>query len=250
MGRTVADNLLSDLLAVQSTVRDYFGWSYQADFTSAIEMSRLMDSARPYGVSTWSPENRIDSMNLLKKRLQSAKRVIIIGASVEDSEVANLDEEGSVIIAADGSVGAVVGFSNLTCVVTDFDGHPHLDKVADSGPYFVAHAHGDNYQQWKMSMSKWSKLTVPPRLILTHQIAEQIGGMENFGGFTDGDRAVCLALALGVRVQDITLIGFSTAKVGRWSGQTNPERKLEKLDWMLKVLEIIGLSDQVTTRPS
>lgn len=246
----MTDNLLSDLLAIQSMVRDYFGWSYEADMTSANEMSQLMSSTHPYGVSTWSPENRVNSMNLLKKRLQSAEKVVIVGASVDKSEVANLGAEDSVIIAADGSVGAVVGFANLTCVVTDFDGHPHLDKVADSGPYFIAHAHGDNHQQWKMSMSKWSKLSAPPRIILTHQIAEQIVGMENFGGFTDGDRAVCLAIALGVKVKDITLIGFSTAKVGKWSGQTNPERKLEKLDWMLKVLEIIGLSDQVTTRPS
>ena len=87
-------------------------------------------------------------------------------------------------------------------------------------------------------------------MILTHQVKEQIDGLENFGGFTDGDRAVCLALALGVNLQDVTLVGFSTTKVGKWSGQTNPERKLEKLDWMLKVLEIIGLSNQVTTHAS
>ncbi|DAC56490.1 MAG TPA: hypothetical protein HA354_06985, partial [Candidatus Poseidoniaceae archaeon] len=96
----MTDNLLSDLLAIQSTVRDYFGWSYEADMTSANEMSQLMSSTHPYGVSTWSPENRVNSMNLLKKRLQSAEKVVIVGASVEKSEVANLGAEDSVIIAA------------------------------------------------------------------------------------------------------------------------------------------------------
>ena len=97
---------------------------------------------------------------------------------------------------------------------------------------------------------KISMGSVERTLIAQDIRTEQIDGLENFGGFTDGDRAVCLALALGVNLQDITLVGFSTTKVGKWSGQTNPERKLEKLDWMLKVLEIIGLSNQVITHAS
>ena len=76
----------------------------------------------------------------------------------------------------------------------------------------------------------------PPGLILTHQVTESIDGMHNFGGFTDGDRAVCLAIGLGVPKENISLIGFSTTKIGKWSGQTNPTRKLEKLAWMLQVL--------------
>ena len=246
----VDEILLDELLAVQSTVRDYFGWDYQADLTSAIEMGSMMRDSQPYGVPLWALENRNSSMSLLAKRLKSAKKIVIVGASVEEIDVGLLDDEESVIIAADGSVGAVAGYSNLVCVVTDFDGTPHINKVADNGPVFVAHAHGDNYQRWKELLGRWSKLASPPRLILTHQVTEQIEGLENFGGFTDGDRAVCLALALGVNLQDITLVGFSTTKVGKWSGQTNPERKLEKLDWMLKVLEIIGLSNQVTTHAS
>ena len=246
----VDEILLDELLAVQSTVRDYFGWDYQADLTSAIEMSNMMSKPQPYGVPLWALENRKSSISLLEKRLKSAKKVVIVGASVEEVDVGLLDDEESVIIAADGSVGAVIDYSNLVCVVTDFDGNPHIDKVADNGPVFVAHAHGDNYQRWQDLLGSWSQLASPPRLILTHQVTEQIDGLENFGGFTDGDRAVCLALALGVNLQDITLVGFSTTKVGKWSGQTNPERKLEKLDWMLKVLEIIGLSNQVTTHAS
>ena len=46
----VDEILLDELLAVQSTVRDYFGWDYQADLTSAIEMSNMMSNPQPYGV--------------------------------------------------------------------------------------------------------------------------------------------------------------------------------------------------------
>ena len=74
--------------------------------------------------------------------------------------------------------------------------------------------------------------------------------MHNFGGFTDGDRAVCLAINLGVPIKKISLLGFSTTEIGEWSGQTNPERKMEKLDWMLKILQIIGLEQQVATTAS
>ena len=49
--------------------------------------------------------------------------------------------------------------------------------------------------------------------------------MYYFGGFTDGDRAVCLAINLGVPISCVSLLGFSTTEIGEWSGQTNPERK-------------------------
>jgi uncharacterized Rossmann fold enzyme len=74
--------------------------------------------------------------------------------------------------------------------------------------------------------------------------------MENFGGFTDGDRAVCLVLALGVHRHNISLVGFSTTSIGEWSGQTNPVRKLEKLEWMVKILQMLELSEQVETNAS
>ena len=136
---------------------------------------------------------------------------------------------------------------NLVCVVTDFDGNPHLNAAAGSDIVFVAHAHGDNFERWQHSLNEWSRLENPPSLILTHQVNESIEGMENFGGFTDGDRAVCLVLALGVHRHNISLVGFSTTSIGEWSGQTNPVRKLEKLEWMVKILQMLGLSEQVET---
>ena len=54
----------------------------------------------------------------------------------------------------------------------------------------------------------------------------------------------------GVRHENISLVGFSTKSIGKWSGQTNPARKLEKLEWMLKILQMVELSEQVETNAS
>lgn len=246
----MADAIINDLIDVQTTVRTHFGWSYQDDFESAHKLGTLMSSEAPLGVLLWSHLMRNKALDSLKKKLHSADKVIIVGASVSISDLEQLDSANTVLIAADGSVGAVGGMSGLACIVTDFDGNPHIDKYAKDGMLLIAHAHGDNLAQWQSSLAKWSNLSSPPNLILSHQITEVIDGMYNFGGFTDGDRAVCMALSLGVPKDRITLIGFSTDKVGQWSGQTSVERKLEKLDWMLRILQMLGLADQVSTNAS
>ena len=80
----------------------------------------------------------------------------------------------------------------------------------------------------------------PSDLILTHQTSGDIPGMHNPGGFTDGDRAVCFLLAVGVERQRISLLGTRTDIVGRWSGKTDEDRKMEKLAWMSRVLHMHG----------
>ena len=45
-------------------------------------------------------------------------------------------------------------------------------------------------------------------------------------------------LSLGVPIERIVLLGTRTDVVGKWSGNTNPEEKLVKLQWMAKILDI------------
>jgi len=75
-------------------------------------------------------------------------------------------------------------------------------------------------------------------MVLTHQTDETLPGMHNPGGFTDGDRAVCCLLSWGVRPERIRCIGFDPHRLGRWSGDTDPARKLEKLGWMDTILRM------------
>ena len=248
--RVVTEDLASPLIQVQSVVREYFGWNYDDDFSSANKMSVLFSKQSPYGVEKWSTKTRVTNKNNLQKTLTESERVIIVGASITEVELSTINLENCAIIAADGSVGAVANHHNLACIVTDFDGNPHLDAVAKCGVLFVAHAHGDNQQRWEKTLKKWSRYSSQPNLILTHQVDQSINGIENYGGFTDGDRAVCLAIGLGVKSENITLLGFSTGQIGKWSGNTNIEQKLMKLEWMYKIIEMVGLEDQVDVSAS
>ena len=250
LGRVVTEDLASQLIQVQSVVREHFGWNYDDDLSSANKMSVLFSTQSPFGVEKWSVKARETNKNSLQKTLTESERVIIVGASITEEELSTADLENCAIIAADGSVGAIATHHNLACVVTDFDGNPHLDAVAKNGVLFVAHAHGDNQQRWEKTLNKWNRYSSQPNLILTHQVNQSINGMENYGGFTDGDRAVCLAIGLGVKSENITLLGFSTGQIGKWSGNTNVEQKLMKLEWMYKIIEMIGLESQVDVSAS
>ena len=104
------------------------------------------------------------------------------------------------------------------------------------GIHICLHEHGDNREAWTNVLDL---IDENQEVILTHQTPNDIEGMHNPGGFTDGDRAVCVAFALGAT--EVDLIGFSTNDVGQWSGVTDEKRKLIKLKWMNKVLEILSL---------
>jgi uncharacterized Rossmann fold enzyme len=77
---------------------------------------------------------------------------------------------------------------------------------------------------------------------MKHQTPNEILGMRNPGGFTDGDRAACIAISMGVGLSRIDLLGTRSDMVGRYSGVTNPERKMKKLVWMKSILEELGFT--------
>ena len=120
--------------------------------------------------------------------------------------------------------------------MSDGDGSPRIEKALNKGIPIILHAHGDNVNAWKYILSIVDE---NQQLMLTHQTPHNIEGMYNPGGFTDGDRAVCIAFALGAT--EVELVGFSTDEVGRWSGVTDEKRKLMKLKWMNEVLKLLSL---------
>ena len=74
-----------------------------------------------------------------------------------------------------------------------------------------------------------------------NEIPNKIDGMYNIGGFTDGDRAACFVRSVGVPNDNIIMSGTRTDIVGKWSGITNKNLKLLKLEWMAKVLSILKI---------
>jgi uncharacterized Rossmann fold enzyme len=124
-------------------------------------------------------------------------------------------------------------------VVTDLDGKlTKLLKASSLGSITVAHAHGDNDQL----LRNWLHLFEGP-VVGTTQV-EPLGLLRNYGGFTDGDRAVMLAYHHGAR--RIILGGMDFGDVaGRFSKpsftrdtKASP-RKLKKLAWGKRLLESI-----------
>lgn len=225
---------------VQDEVRQAFGWSHDDDLTSAVGMRNMLE-----GHPLWNLKARVQTLISLRAVLCQAQKVIIVGAAVRSEELLKYSMEGNVFIAADGAVGALSSYDSLACVVSDFDGSSYLEHAAASGQIIVAHAHGDNQQRWEEAIGAWEGGANPPQFILSHQVNEVIEGMENFGGFTDGDRALCLALAMDVEPGNIVLIGFKTGVVGRWSGSTISELKLKKLEWMKQIVAELGFGQWI-----
>ncbi len=115
-------------------------------------------------------------------------------------------------------------------VVTDLDG-PIQDQLegARKGAFVLVHAHGDNGPSIDAYLSLF-----PAKKIAGSCQVRPVAPLINPGGFTDGDRAVHLALHYGAK--EVILHGFEYAKAGRYSGSFDPATKPRKLEWARKLI--------------
>lgn len=124
-------------------------------------------------------------------------------------------------------------FDKAVAIVTDLDGDVAAQARANARgvPLFV-HAHGDN----RATLARVVP-TLTGRVQGTTQ-AEPADDIINVGGFTDGDRACCLAAHLGA--SGLLLVGFDwdapVAKPGR-----DPAMKRRKLAWARTIVGSLGL---------
>lgn len=133
-------------------------------------------------------------------------------------------------IAADGATSYLLEMGVVPdIVVTDFDGRiEDLVKAKDGGSILVVHAHGDNIDVIRKHVSRLGQI------IGTTQ-TRPFGSLHNFGGFTDGDRAVFLAHHFGAR--EIHLYGMDFhGEIGRYSFSEDSETKRKKLLWAEKLI--------------
>jgi hypothetical protein len=139
-----------------------------------------------------------------------------------------LEKIRDVIFAADAA--AEVLYENgivPDAVFTDLDGATdQLLDLNESGTVVVIHAHGDN-----MSLLRYWVPRFKGPVVATTQSAP-VKNVYNFGGFSDGDRAVFAADELGAA--HIAIIGFDL-------DDTNVDpMKRGKLFWARKLLAAIG----------
>lgn len=119
-------------------------------------------------------------------------------------------------------------------VVTDLDGDIDSQlKASEMGAITLIHAHGDNAE----SIMRYAK-EFKGKVMLTTQSNPDLV-ICNFGGFTDGDRAVCLAREFGA--ERIYLYGFDFEHPSDKKG-SDPQVKIRKLSWAKR---IIGESDDI-----
>jgi len=239
---------LPSLIDLQSDVREYFGWDESDDLESAQAMIQRVETSLQ---EKWARHNRSISLSKIFRRLVIRNpEVAILGAAIEPEELVRILSEPTLIVAADGAAGVISeipnslsekAWSRVALIVSDADGgEGTIEAVRRAVPFFL-HAHGDNRREWESLLEFAEERASPPDLILTHQTQEKIPGMYNPGGFTDGDRAACILTALGVSRNRIRMLGTRTDVVGRWSGKTQEQMKMKKLQWMSRILSIQGL---------
>lgn len=137
-------------------------------------------------------------------------------------------KKGSVVLAADAAADVLYTHGiRPDAVFTDLDGATDLLlEMNAQGTIVVVHAHGDNIPL----LEHWARRFTGPVVATTQ--STPLPHVHNFGGFSDGDRAVFAADALGAR--SITLVGFDLDDT-----DVDPVKR-GKLLWAKKLLALIG----------
>ena len=139
-----------------------------------------------------------------------------------------LDRIEGTVLAADAAAEVLAGHGiRPDAVFTDLDGATDVFvDLSRQGTVMVVHAHGDN-----MPLIRHWVPRLPGPLVATTQAAP-FAHIHNFGGFTDGDRAVFAADDLGAA--SVRIIGFDLA-----DKNVDPVKR-GKLYWAGELLRLIG----------
>jgi len=169
---------------------------------------------------------KTDTIKKVRKLIEG-KTIFVIGSgpslSIAIPKLKKLEK--SIKIAADSSLKPLVDNGIIPdIIVTDLDGNEDtIKKIAKTKSIFVIHAHGDNIE--KLQMVKKMK-----NCIGTTQ-TNPFNKVQNFGGFTDGDRGVFLASYFNAK--KIILFGMDFGnQIGKFSNtkKSDRETKLKKLE--------------------
>jgi 2-amino-4-hydroxy-6-hydroxymethyldihydropteridine diphosphokinase len=190
-----------------------------------------------------------NSIEKIRKLIED-KTVFVIGSgpslSIAIPKLKKLKK--SIKIAADSSLKPLIDNGIIPdIIVTDLDGNEDaIKKISKTKSIFVIHAHGDNIE--KLQMVKKIKNSIG-----TTQ-TNPFNKIQNFGGFTDGDRGVFLANHFNAK--KIILFGMDFGnQIGKFSNtdRLDREMKLKKLKIgkeLLIWLSTITKSELFTTSKS
>jgi len=162
------------------------------------------------------------------KEIIMGKHVAICGAAMQEADIGRL--AGKVIVAADETASFLLAHHVIPhMIVSDLDGNVEdIIEANKRGALAIVHAHGDNVERLKKWLPKFEG-----KVVLTTQ-SKPFNGIYNFGGFTDGDRAYCIARHF--HACRIFLIGFDFENVVEKEGKDN-EIKKRKLKWAERIIK-------------
>jgi len=205
------------------------------------EWEPLYDSIlREFGYSRSEDEA---SARLLKTLMQNADLIDDDDIRITDSALVFGPSspsfggiEGRTVISAGSATGCLMDAGILPdIVVTDLDGDIGSQiEASRRGAVTFIHAHGDNAEL----IMRYAKEFTGPVVLTTQSRPDNV--IRNYGGFTDGDRAVCIALALGA--SEVELRGFDFTDPVTKEG-SDPDIKRRKLAWAKRIID--GFGDRV-----
>jgi len=194
--------------------------------------------ARDFGYNISKDEEAVKIALSLAEKKEMAKKeelkiiienktVVICGAAISKEMLCNI--EGS-IISADETTSFLLKHKILPHIITtDLDGNVHdIIKANDIGSIVIIHAHGDNVHKLKKYIPKFKG-----KIMISCQ-SKPFRKAYNFGGFTDGDRAYCIAKHF--KAKEIKLIGFDFENPKPKKGK-NIEIKKRKLEWAKRIIQ-------------
>ncbi|MGE0015341.1 MAG: 6-hydroxymethylpterin diphosphokinase MptE-like protein [Candidatus Methanomethylophilaceae archaeon] len=145
-----------------------------------------------------------------------------------ERDIGKAEPRGTLISAGSATGRVVEAGIGPDIVVTDLDGDVDCQiEASGSGAVTLILAHGDNYD----AIVRYAREFKGP-LVLTTQ-SRPFGTVANYGGFTDGDRAVCTARHFGAA--RIFLQGFDFDRPRLRAGD-DPDRSRRKLEWARRII--------------
>ncbi|MEK6978134.1 MAG: 6-hydroxymethylpterin diphosphokinase MptE-like protein [Candidatus Hydrothermarchaeota archaeon] len=194
-----------------------FGFSEEEDIHAARVLDGLLEGR--------SPPNLLERLGGLLR----GARVNIYGAGPSLERLATIPK--GINITADGATSYLMERGAVPeIIVTDLDGRVEDQiRAAEGGSIAVVHAHGDNIHRLKPHVPRF-------RACIGTTQARPFGRLHNFGGFTDGDRAVIMAEHLGARAAVLHGMDFR-GEAGRYSFKGGGERKRRKLLWAERLIK-------------
>lgn len=209
---------------IYQQILEDFGFSRKGDEEAGQQLSDLL---KGYG-----------SQIPAAREIVSGRRAMVCGnAPTLSRELARRAERGEMlskdaaILAADGATEVLLKNDIVPdIVVTDLDGpFAAILEANRKGAILAVHAHGDNLDALSRYVPQLDKI------IGTVQCSPP-PGLYNFGGFTDGDRSVFLAIELGA--SGIDLLGFD------FDDNSVTPRKKKKLAWAKRLIDLALIDER------